>query len=148
MVIPVTRKFSQANSKCSTGDRSILPKVPELSAGRNARRPRVPSQPYQTRPRRAAVPFGTPLGPRLGPTSLPHTAYQRFWACTPSARSTSWAHLVKKAADIVDSPVDHQPYVLRGVALRHLLQSVIGDGSLDSLLLSIAAACYHSRHWA
>ena len=44
--------------------------------------------------------------------------------------------------------MDHQPYVLRGIALRHLLQSVIGDGSLNSLLFSIAAACYHSGHRA
>lgn len=56
--------------------------------------------------------------------------------------------LVKEASDIVDSPVDHQPYLLRGVALGHLLQSVIGHGGLDPLPFPIAAACVHSRHWA
>lgn len=148
MVIPVTQKFSQANSKCSTGDRSILSKVPELGAGRNARRPKVPPPPHQTPSRRVAVPFRTPPRPPLGLTPPPTRPTSVSGPAPPQRSPPPGPHLVKKAADIVDSPVDHQPYVLRGVALRHLLQSVIGDGSLDSLLFSIAAACYHSRHWA
>lgn len=66
----------------------------------------------------------------------------------PTGRPPPGPNLVKEAGDIVDSPVDHQPYILRGVALRHLLQTVIGDGGLHPLPLPIAASCFHSRHRA
>lgn len=54
--------------------------------------------------------------------------------------------LVEEAGDIVDPPVDHQPQVLRGVALGHLLQPVIGDGGLAPLPFPVAAARFRSRH--
>lgn len=111
-----------------------------------------PPTPLPVSPSEGGGPFQTLYRPQPDFISPRHAPLQPFLArppLTPAAPRDlppPGPHLVKEAGDIVDSPVDHQPYLLRGVALRYLLQTVIGDGGLHPLPFPIAAARFHGRH--